>query len=122
MQEDFEMKKGMKLSILAAMFSAAFFVGTCPVGAYTYNGGTTTVDKVTEDENEFIVTGGANIISNGGVNPQKVKKQNVETEIVLNNRQTEIIAFTEYYVGTGNVRTTFIRVCQVFCVNFSLNY
>ena len=67
------MKKGLKVSILAAMFSAAFFVGTCPAGAYTYSGGNTTVDKVAEDENEFVVTGGANVISNNEIHPSKIK-------------------------------------------------
>ena len=88
LQEDFEMKKGLKLSILAVMFSAAFFVGTCPAGAYTYNGGNTTIDKVAEDENEFVVTGGANVISNNEIHPSKIKitKENVDNIITLTTR------------------------------------
>ena len=78
------MKKGLKLSIWAAMFSAAFFVGTCPAGAYTYSGETVTVDQVVEDENDLVVSGGANVTSNNNINAMKVKIETVEKTITTN--------------------------------------
>ena len=72
------MKKGLKLSVLAAMFSAAFLFGISQVNAYTYSQSTVTVDQVAQDENEFILTNGANVTSTNILAPHKVKKEKTE--------------------------------------------
>ena len=57
------------------MLSAAFCVGGYGVSdAYTYSGVTSTVDKVLEDKNVFIVTDKANITSTVDISPKLIEK------------------------------------------------
>ena len=67
------LKRSLRIKVIAAMFSAAFLFGVSPADAYTYSGGTVTVDQVAEDENDLVVTGGANVSSNTTLIPQKNK-------------------------------------------------
>ena len=74
-------RRALKYHVAAALFSAAFLFGVSPADAYTYSGGTLTVDQVAEDENDLVVTGGANVINNGMLNPQK-KQETVVTKTI----------------------------------------
>ena len=65
------LKRSLRVSILAAMFSAAFFIGrTNVVNAYTYNGDTITVDELAYDSTDLVVTGSANVTSKKDINPK----------------------------------------------------
>ena len=71
------MRNVKKRKLIAGVISAILaFSGYTIVDAYTYSGVTSTVDKVAEDENEFVVTGGSKITINGNTNPQKIKITN----------------------------------------------
>ena len=87
-------RRVLKYNVAAALFSAAFLFGVSPADAYTYSGGTVTVDQVAEDENDLVVTGGANITSNGIVNPQIIKN-------VIETQQTTLETIGVKQLNTG---------------------
>ena len=85
------LKRSLRIKVIAAIFSAAFLFGVSPAGAYTYSGGTVTIDQVAEDENDLVVTGGANVSSNTTLIPQK-NKVTTTTNYKINTQQIGLTA------------------------------
>ena len=60
--------------MLTALLLGAFFCwGNLDVGAYTYSGQNTILDKITEDENDLVISSGSSVVGNKGINVQKNK-------------------------------------------------
>ena len=87
------MKEGLKLSVLAAMFSAVFFVGGHSISeAYTYSGNTVTVDKVTEDESDLVLTNNSFVRINTNIAPLKIYTGYTST---MKNKSIKALSFIE---------------------------
>ena len=62
------LKRSLRIKVMAAMFSAAFFMlGQSSVSAYTYSGVTSTVDSPTYDSTDLVVTGGSRVTCNDSI-------------------------------------------------------
>ena len=59
--------------LTALLLGALFCWGNLDVGAYTYNGQNTTLDKITEDENDLVISSGSSVVGNKEINVQKNK-------------------------------------------------
>ena len=63
------LKRSLRIMVMAAMFSAAFFVvGNSLVDAYTYKGVNSKVYEPTYDSTDLVVTNNSNIVSSNSVN------------------------------------------------------
>ena len=93
-------KRSLRIKVMAAMFSAAFFIGGNLAEAYTYSGITSTISNLIYDNDDLIITDSANIKSSNLVSPSFVAKK-----LKLTNKDNAVFRDISYqwYESTDEV-------------------